>query len=926
MNRPPKPITISFNVSEGNSVPTSNCPHSVSTPPSLPKTKSNSLEARFYSFEQRVKDNNSDNEKFIDILQTALDSPSDPKCPDLKSISADHIKQLLEFLVTTGSLLGSLFSGFTELIAKLNQDSTNSNTPPSKRPPWKTHANKRNSASKDDDDDNPDKRFQGGQPGHAQWLRELLDKNDPNTKTILIEIPEEDRKCSHCGGNLIEDPSKNLQKDHFRLPPVAIEKIIHCVSAYRCSDCGKLHFPEELKKLEKAGLVSTSILTLMLILRGTYHLSIRQIRNYFIQFLGVKFSTGYTNDSVIKASEAFRPSYIELLGTFNSKHSVNTDETTHFNCGDQAYVWTFVSDDATLFKIGTRSRYILDLVFGEDFKGVIGCDCFSTYLSFAKKNGDVELQLCLAHLIREFKFCAEYLREDVSAYGNRCLELLNKIFKVNEKRAELSDKNDPLFAEYTEKLRELKSEFIKLGIDAPEDHPKAQALAKRLKEIGDYYFIFIEDETVPPTNNAAERALRPIVIDRKLTFGTQGLEGVRARETMWTVLATLKKKGIDELTFILDTLNAALDGSPRPSLANPGSYVPEQYVEQANRELENLRKEQKLERKKKKAERKKKSESNRNGSTIAQNESEATVSPIVSDNSVAPSPSSPAIESEPKPTITSPEPKLSQASEAGLKAKPEPTITSPEPKLSQASEAGLKAKPEPTLTSPEPKLFQASETGLKAKPEPTITSPEPKLSQASEAGLKAKPEPTLTSPEPKLSQASEAGLKAKPEPPLTTPEPKLSQASEAGLKAKPEPTLTSPESKLSQASEAGLKAKPGVTISLNSKPSQTSEAGLKAKPGVTISLKSKPSHASEAGLKAKPWVTISLKSKPSQASEAGLKANPGATPIKLKPALEYPPSKVANKFPPKTLSHRQLKAPETVLKILEPALPGLTSL
>jgi transposase len=77
---------------------------------------------------------------------------------------------------------------------------------------------------------------------------------------------------------------------------------------------------------------------------------------------------------------------------------------------------------------------------------------------------------------------------------------------------------------------------------------------------------FVWQEGVEPTNNAAERAIRPAVLWRKGCFGTQSADGSRFVEAMMTVVTTLKQQHRHVLDYLTATCEAALRGEPAPSL------------------------------------------------------------------------------------------------------------------------------------------------------------------------------------------------------------------------------------------------------------------------------------------------------------------------------------------------------------------------
>src|SRR5262245_28746702 len=81
---------------------------------------------------------------------------------------------------------------------------------------------------------------------------------------------------------------------------------------------------------------------------------------------------------------------------------------------------------------------------------------------------------------------------------------------------------------------------------------------------------FVQVERVEPTNNTAERSLRPGVLWRKGSFGTQSTEGSRFVESMMTVVATLKQQQRNVLEYLTAACEAALWGEAAPSLLPDG--------------------------------------------------------------------------------------------------------------------------------------------------------------------------------------------------------------------------------------------------------------------------------------------------------------------------------------------------------------------
>jgi hypothetical protein len=82
----------------------------------------------------------------------------------------------------------------------------------------------------------------------------------------------------------------------------------------------------------------------------------------------------------------------------------------------------------------------------------------------------------------------------------------------------------------------------------------------------DWLWTFLEVEGVEPTNNASERALRPAVIWRKLSFGTQSAHGSRFVETILTVIETCHRQSRNSFEYLTAAIQAHFAGQPTPSL------------------------------------------------------------------------------------------------------------------------------------------------------------------------------------------------------------------------------------------------------------------------------------------------------------------------------------------------------------------------
>jgi transposase len=435
------------------------------------------------------------------------------------------------------------------------------------------------------------KRSKGGQKGHKGHFRALFTKDEAD-EIYNYEL-EEGCCCPHCNSELVREPSLDKQKDIIELPPQNIIKQIHNTCAYKCPKCGKIHYGEPPIEVENSALLSAQILIYFVVLNCVYYMPLRKISDCVKRLFKINVSASYVNNEIKGIAMLLRPVYLELLVAIKTQKIINIDETVHKLCGKKIYNWIFAGYDYIAYKIGTRSKFILDSVLGPDYEGIIGCDCYICYISFAMDNTKVKLQICMSHLKRDFQRCADWLNnEEVRLFGENGKKYVDDIFKLRDllKQAIVDDASYKIF-EINCRLKNLQEKFIEFCINAPDSCPKARGIAKRFKEFPQFYFVFVDNPDVEITNNLAERLLRGPVVARKISYGTQSIIGNWCCEVFWTILETTKLKKIDFEAYLLEALTANLEGRPVTSLVNIGQPVDPKYTEEAEKELKNLKQE-----------------------------------------------------------------------------------------------------------------------------------------------------------------------------------------------------------------------------------------------------------------------------------------------------------------------------------------------
>jgi transposase len=401
-----------------------------------------------------------------------------------------------------------------------------------------------------------DKRKRGGQPGHPKHERALF---PPEALTSpphchLIDI------CPDCGHGLqpADLAPRVVQQIDIRDVPVLIEE--HRRMPFWCEHCERVHYGILPSEIERGGLVGPRLTTLIAYLKGFCHASYHTIRKFLRDVLEVPISRGQLAKIIAKVSAALDEPYEELLKNLPEQSRLNVDETGHKDNGKRMWTWCFRASMYTLFKIDPhRSADVLMDVLGKEFDGVLGCDHFSAYRRYMRECG-VQVQFCLAHLIRDVKFLLTLPDKREKAYGEGLREALRKLFGVIHRRDKMSP---PVFSW---ELQQARDEVLRQGTQNVPPTQHAQTMALRLTKYGASYFTFVTTPGVEPTNNLAEQAIRFVVIDRHITQGTRSKKGQRFCERIWTVVATCAQQGRSVFDYLDRAVQAYFHREEAPSL------------------------------------------------------------------------------------------------------------------------------------------------------------------------------------------------------------------------------------------------------------------------------------------------------------------------------------------------------------------------
>ena len=393
-------------------------------------------------------------------------------------------------------------------------------TPSSKKPPQPNSC-----------DENKNKG--GAKHGHVGYGRS---SHDSSSADKVIELNFDSDSCPDCGGTLKQLSSK--PRSVIDIEPVRVQKTIYHLKGKRCKSCKKHFSPKPTNVMPK-------------FLYGNTFLSWLAIEHYIY---GVPLGTiskriGVNCGSLIsvlhKLGAIFNGVPNIIIEKYKNSPVKHADETGWDYDGKSSYAWLFATDKFSIYKFSkTRSASVVEEVLGtERLPGVLVVDRYRAY-----NKANIDIQYCYAHLLRDVKNEAKIFPEEkeVTDFTDHFSALLANAMSL--RRVVKDDK------EFEKKAEKIKEE-IESAANSQANHAAVQHLQNIFRDNKDKLYHWAENRNIPAENNFAERELRPLIIARKLSYGSRSDEGAKTREILMTVLQTLKKNCNDPL----EKFNSILD-------------------------------------------------------------------------------------------------------------------------------------------------------------------------------------------------------------------------------------------------------------------------------------------------------------------------------------------------------------------------------
>jgi transposase len=383
-----------------------------------------------------------------------------------------------------------------------------------------------------DQADASEKKKRGAPVGHPGWFRPT-----PTEYDWAVEVPAPSC-CPSCQGPVTIqaelDPLEHLQED---LVEGVYRVVLYRHVAACCDACGAA--VQQAGEGEILGSrIGPQLRSSALFLRHVIGISYRKVPQAIQELFGITFTPaaliGFEKMLARLAEPVVEDIQKKLASTDGPVHA---DETYSTLNGARAYYWVHANDSYVHFHFDTtRSGEVSRKILGKDFTGTLVTDCYAGYAAHAAG----AKQKCLSHLARtardwqkltdagspDFAFF-----EDIKQFVKRGCTF-HRLRGAGTLGAE---------AQATEMMWP-RDELTRLATRTV-THAKALTLQGRIIRHLTEWLVFVDDPRVPPTNNLAERALRPLVVLRKVTFGHRSLDGGQRMASLMSLAETARRHG-----------------------------------------------------------------------------------------------------------------------------------------------------------------------------------------------------------------------------------------------------------------------------------------------------------------------------------------------------------------------------------------------
>lgn len=444
--------------------------------------------------------------------------------------------------------IAELKEALNTLKDQLNKDSHNSSKPPSSDGLKKKMTK---SLRK------PSGKKSGGQKGHTGHTLEMVEEPDHTVTHVINE-------CVKCGCSLDSEKTYNLESHQvFDTPELKLEVTDHQAEMKRCPECGlmnKATFPPEASSIIQYG---SRIKALVSYFSNYQLIPLKRVGEIFADL----FNRPICKASIIKMNkksyEALEIFDMIVKAKIRNSRVVHVDESGFYCKNKRQWLHCASTETITHYQYHSKRGKMATDEIGilPGFNGTLVHDFWRPYLKYSCAHA-----LCNAHHLRELVFLIE---EKESLWAADMKKLLLQIKEtVDKARSESDGLSNELVEGFETRYEKILEHGMRANPPPPPDNSdlpkkrgrkkksKSMNLLTRLKEHREKALAFMYNFEVPFDNNMAERDIRMVKLQQKISGTFRTDQGARYFCRTRAYISTVKKNGIN----VLKALNDAIHG------------------------------------------------------------------------------------------------------------------------------------------------------------------------------------------------------------------------------------------------------------------------------------------------------------------------------------------------------------------------------
>jgi len=397
----------------------------------------------------------------------------------------------------------------------------------------------------------------GGQKGHPGHTLKMVD-NPEHTVIHGVSV------CKRCGKSLETVEATTYERHQvFDLPPIKVEVTEHRAESKICPYCGCLNKATFSKEAQRPVQYGPRLRSIGIYLSQYQLLPYERISELFADLFGHQLSQATLVNANKTAYEVLEPVEEEIKQQVIASPVAHFDETGLYINGKREWLHVASAEKLTYYAAHPKRGHEATDEIGilPEFQGTAVHDFWKPYLRYLCHHA-----LCNAHHLRDL---TGILEQDKQEWPKEMIDLLLKIKEDVEEKKAIANQLEPVqIKSFEEKYDQIIQKGLAenpppITLDQPKrrgrkKQSKAKNLLDRLKKYRQETLAFMYDFSIPFDNNQAERDIRMMKVQQKISGTFRSSQGAKDFCRIRGYISTLRKNFLS----VIDAIQSALEGNP----------------------------------------------------------------------------------------------------------------------------------------------------------------------------------------------------------------------------------------------------------------------------------------------------------------------------------------------------------------------------